>query len=235
MAAKLGDVVVVAPDKPQSAQGHAVTMHKPLRLKKVDAGLGVETWECSGTPADTVKLAKDVILKDKKVDLVLSGINHGSNASINIIYSGTMSAATEGALEGYKSIGFSLENFSHDADFTAAKIYAEKIIKIALSSNDYDKFLLNVNIPNLPVESIKGIKICRQAKGKWVEEFVSAVDPMGIPYYWMTGKFENEEPEAEDTDLWALKNGFVSIVPSTFDLTDYKLIDKIHFFENEQF
>lgn len=230
---KFGEVVVVAPDKPQSGQGHAVTIKEPLRLTRVEAFEGVESWECSGTPADSVKLAKDKILKGRKVDLVLSGINHGNNASINIIYSGTMSAAMEGALEGFNSIGFSLDDFSHNADFTAAKIYAGKIIEMSLSNKFNLPFLLNVNFPRLKTENIKGIKVCRQAKGKWVEEFMDAVDPRGVPYYWMTGKFENLEPEAVDTDLWAIKNGYVSIVPSCFDLTKHSIISELNFFSNE--
>jgi 5'-nucleotidase len=228
-----GEVVVVAPDKPQSGQGHAVTIKEPLRLTRVQAFEGVDSWECTGTPADSVKLAKDKILRGRKVDLVLSGINHGNNASINIIYSGTMSAAMEGALEGFNSIGFSLDDFSHNADFSAAKIYAGKIIEMSLTNKFKIPFLLNVNFPRLKSEDIKGIKVCRQAKGKWVEEFMDAVDPRGVPYYWMTGKFENLEPEAVDTDLWAIKNGYVSIVPSCFDLTKHSIINDLNFFSNE--
>lgn len=234
VAGNFGDVVVVAPDKPQSGQGHAVTIKEPLRLKEVDAFNGIEAYECSGTPADSVKLAKDKILKGRKVDLVLSGINHGTNASINIIYSGTMSAAMEGALEGFNSIGFSLDNFSKKADFTAAKHFAARIIDMALSNHFNSPYLLNVNIPDLKIQEIKGIKVCRQAKGKWVEEFVDAVDPRGMPYYWMTGKFENQEPDSEDTDLWAIKNGYVSIVPSSYDLTEYSLIQDLRVFENDK-
>ncbi|MGE5354808.1 MAG: 5'/3'-nucleotidase SurE [Deltaproteobacteria bacterium] len=233
VAKNYGEVIVVAPDKPQSGQGHAVTIKEPIRLTRVDAFSGVESWECSGTPADSVKLAKDKILKDRKVDLVLSGINHGSNASINIIYSGTMSAAMEGALEGLNSIGFSLDDYSHDADFSGAKVYAGKVIEMSLDNKFNGTFLLNVNIPRLKNDEIKGIKVCRQSNGKWVEEFMEATDPRGVPYYWMTGKFENLEPEATDTDLWAIKNGYVSIVPSCFDLTNHSLISKLNFFSNE--
>ena len=232
VARNFGEVVVVAPDKPQSGQGHAVTIKEPLRLTKVSAFEGIESWECSGTPADSVKLAKDKILKGRKVDLVLSGINHGNNASINIIYSGTMSAAMEGALEGFNSIGFSLDDFSHNADFSSAKFYAAKIIEMALKSKLKSPFLMNVNFPKLKTEEIKGIKVCRQAQGKWVEEFVEAIDPRGVPYYWMTGKFENLEPKSIDTDLWAIQNGYVSIVPSSFDLTKHDLINDLIFFEN---
>ena len=229
VAKSFGEVIVVAPDKPQSGQGHAVTIKNPIRLNKVNAFEGVESWECTGTPADSVKLAKDTILKGRKVDLVLSGINHGSNASINIIYSGTMSAAMEGALEGINSIGFSVDDFSLNADFSAASHYAEIIIGKMLNTPNEEPVLLNVNIPKLPKEKIKGIKICRQAKGKWVEEFSESIDPRGVPYYWLTGKFENLEKDATDTDLWALANGYVSVVPSCFDLTRHSIIDKMDF------
>ena len=235
VAKKYGEVIVVAPDKPQSGQGHAVTIKEPLRLRQVQAFDGVESWECTGTPADSVKLAKDKILKGRKVDLVLSGINHGSNASINIIYSGTMSAAMEGALEGINSIGFSLDDYSHDADFTASIVFSGRIVEMALKNKFKETFLLNVNIPRLNTDEIKGIKVCRQSNGKWVEEFMESVDPRGVPYYWMTGKFENLEPEATDTDLWAIKNGFVSIVPSCFDLTKHSIINDLNFFSNGQF
>lgn len=232
VAKNYGDVVVVAPNEPQSGQGHAVTIKNPIRLTKVDVFEGVESWACSGTPADSVKLAKDIILKDRKVDLVLSGINHGSNTSINILYSGTMSAAMEGALEGRNSIGFSLDDFSQDADFTASKHYAGIIIKKVLESQLTDTLLLNVNFPNLKLEDIKGIKTCRQAKGKWTEEYSESIDPRGMPYYWLTGKFKNMDNDATDTDLWAIKNGYVSVVPSCFDLTHYYALDKIGFLED---
>jgi len=228
-AKKFGDVIVVAPDKPQSGQGHAVTIKDPLRLHQVDAFDGVESWKCSGTPADCVKLAKDTILKGKKVDLILSGINHGSNASINILYSGTMSAAMEGAIEGINSIGFSLDDFSSKADFTTSKIYVEKIIDKMLNRGVKEPLLLNVNIPKLSTNDIKGIKTCRQSKGKWVEEFSKSIDPHGTPYYWLTGKFVNLEKDATDTDLWAVKNGFVSIVPSSFDLTKHRMLGELDF------
>ncbi len=229
VARNFGEVVVVAPDKPQSGQGHAVTIKYPLRLTKVDAFEGIESWACSGTPADSVKLAKDRIFNDRKIDLVLSGINHGSNASINIIYSGTMSAAMEGALEGINSIGFSLDDFSQNADFESAKHFAGIIISRMLSEEFDNPVLLNVNIPKMPRDKIKGIKICRQARGKWVEEFSESIDPRGVPYYWLTGRFENLEKDATDTDLWALENGYVSIVPSCFDLTRHSILEKMDF------
>lgn len=220
VASKLGEVVVVAPDSPQSGKGHAITIHDPLRLKHVRVFPGLEAWECSGTPVDCVKLAKHIVLKDRQIDLCLSGINHGSNASINIIYSGTLSAAMEASLEGIKSIGFSLLDYSFDADFAPAKPWVEQIVRYALEQPFPACNLLNVNIPNLPLESIRGIRMCRQADARWVEEFMEGRDPNQQPYYWLTGKFVNED-RAEDTDVWALENGFVSVVPSMHDLTDY--------------
>lgn len=223
-AAKFGEVVVVAPDSPQSAKGHAITISQPLRIHASDVFDGIEAYEVSGTPVDCVKLAKSVILKNRQPDLCVSGINHGSNASINILYSGTMSAAMEAAVENIPSIGFSLLDFAYDADFSAAKHYAELLIGYALKDNNLPKGkLLNVNIPKLPLEEIKGFKICHQAKGRWTEEFAEAIDPRGQKYYWLTGKFTNED-SSPNADINALEAGYVSVVPSIHDLTDYPAI-----------
>lgn len=231
-AAKIGEVVVVAPDSPQSGQGHAITISLPLRLKKVEVFDGVESWECSGTPVDSVKLAKSVILKDRSIDLCVSGINHGSNAALNIIYSGTMSAAMESSIEGVPSIGFSLLNFQWDADFSAAQHFAERIMRKVLKEGmPTGCRLLNVNIPALPLAEIKGIKVCRQAEARWIEEFAEAFDPQGRPYYWLTGKFVNED-QADDNDVNALENGYVSVVPSGHDLTVYSAIAPLQFLES---
>ena len=224
---KLGEVVVVAPDKPQSGQGHAITLEYPLRLKKVNLFEGVESYECSGTPVDCVKLAKNIILKDEPIDLCVSGINHGSNASINIIYSGTMSAAMEASLEGINSIGFSYLDFSFKADFSNAKPYVDKIIREILTKMVLPSKLINVNIP---VGKIRGVKVCRQAKGVWVEEFKEAIDPRGEPYYWMTGKFDYHD-KANDNDLKVLEQGYISVVPSHHDLTHYPSIDPLEYLE----
>ncbi|MGA1582375.1 MAG: 5'/3'-nucleotidase SurE [Saprospiraceae bacterium] len=223
VAKEFGDVLVVAPDSPQSAMGHAITIHDPLRLHQVNAFEGVEAWECSGTPVDCVKLARHVVLRDRVPDLCVSGINHGSNASINIIYSGTLSAAMEASLEGVNSIGFSLLDYSFDADFSAAKVYAAKVIDFTLNNGLGTTRLLNVNFPNIPEKDIQGIRVCRQANARWVEEFQEASDPRGQKYYWLTGKFENDDP-GEDTDVWALTNGFVSVVPSRHDMTHYEAL-----------
>lgn len=227
VASKHGHVVVVAPDSPQSGQGHAITLENPLHLRKVDVFDGVEAYECSGTPADCVKLGKNVLLKNQDIALCVSGINHGANSSINIIYSGTMSAAMEASLEGINSIGFSLLDFEFSADFTAAKKYADLLISNVLQHGIDGCKLLNVNIPKGPKEDIKGIKICRQGMGNWIEDFQEGLDPRGRKYYWLTGRFENQD-YADDTDIWALENNYVSVVPCAHDLTAHKALPLIN-------
>jgi 5'-nucleotidase len=229
VAKEFGDVVVVAPDKPQSAMGHAITINATLRVNPVKIDGQIE-YACSGTPVDCVKLAVNKILH-RKPDLLISGINHGSNASINVIYSGTMSAAMEGALERIPSIGFSLLDHSIDADFTAAQDIARTIIAKALETGIPEGICLNVNIPNGPRELIKGIKVCRQAVANWEEEFDERKDPMGKTYFWLTGVFRNYD-EGTDTDIWALENNFVSVVPCQFDITAHKSLN--HFKTWEQ-
>lgn len=219
----LGEVYVVAPDKPQSGMGHAITIHNTLRLQEFNIDENIKEFACSGTPVDCVKIAIDKLLP-RKPDLIVSGINHGSNSSINIIYSGTMSAAVEGCIEGIPSIGFSLSDFSLNADFGACKEYIKNICSKVLESKLPDGICLNVNFPKLPKEELKGIKICRQAKAIWQEEFDERKDPSGKSYYWLTGKFVNLD-EGNDTDEWALANGFVSVVPVHIDFTGYKAID----------
>jgi len=227
VAKKLGEVVVVAPDSPQSGMGHAITIHHPLRLNKVEVFDGIESYQCTGTPVDCVKLAVDIVLK-RKPDLLISGVNHGSNSSINVIYSGTMSAAVEGAIENIPSIGFSLCDFSYKANFNPALPYIEKICKAALENGMPKGTLFNVNFPKVDKASeIKGIRVCRQALAKWKENFVEREDPSGKKYYWMTGRFENND-RGEDTDEWALANQYVSIVPTQFDLTDHHNISFIN-------
>ncbi len=223
-ARQIGEVVVVAPDSPQSGMGHAITIHNPLRLHKSLAFEQIEAYECSGTPVDCVKLAKNVILKGRQIDLCVSGINHGSNASINIIYSGTLSAAMEASLEGIPSIGFSLLDYSHNANFEPCKPFVSSLMSHVLTNGLQEGSLLNVNIPNLPTHLIKGLRVCRQAKARWTEEFREATDPRGQKYYWLTGTFTSEDAHREDTDIWALENGYISVVPSKHDLTNYPAI-----------
>lgn len=218
---EIGHVVVVAPDGPQSGMGHAITIGKPLRFDKVDLYPGVEMYKCSGTPVDCVKLAVNIVFKGKKPDLCVSGINHGLNNSINVIYSGTMSAAVEGAIEKIPSIGFSLDDFAQDADFSHCKSFIKTIALQVLAHGLPEATLLNVNFPK--GANLKGIKICRQANAKWAEEFDKREDPYKRPYYWLTGVFENYD-KGEDTDVWALDHGFVSVVPVQFDLTAHHAI-----------
>jgi 5'-nucleotidase len=221
----LGKIVVVAPDKPQSGMGHAITIGQPLRLHKLHTIDNIETWSCTGTPVDCVKLAVDKVLH-RKPDLCLSGINHGANHSINVIYSGTMSAAVEAAIESIPSVGFSLLDFNINADFTGAKKYARIIVEKMLKSRLDKHTVLNVNIPSIPVELLKGMKICRQAYAKYVEDFVERQDPHGRHYYWLTGEFMNFD-KGKDTDVWALDHNYVSVVPVQFDMTNYVLKAKL--------
>jgi 5'-nucleotidase len=217
----LGKIVVVAPDKPQSGMGHAITIGQPLRLHKIHSIENVETWSCTGTPVDCVKLAVDKVLH-RKPDLCLSGINHGANHSINVIYSGTMSAAMEAAIESIPSVGFSLLDYRIDADFTGAKKYARQIVEKMLVTTLDKHTVLNVNIPSVAPDLLKGIKICRQAYAKYEEDFIERNDPHGRHYYWLTGEFVNFD-KGKDTDVWALANNYVSVVPVQFDLTNYVL------------
>jgi len=223
---EIGDVVVVAPDSPQSGMGHAITINSTLFVEKViiDDKNQIE-YSCSGTPADCVKLAVNEIL-ERTPDLCVSGINHGSNSSINVIYSGTMSAAIEAGFEGIPAIGFSLLDYNYNADFEASKHYVKKIVQNVLNYKLNEGVLLNVNIPNLSEKDIKGVKICRQAKGNWVEEFDKRKTPQGKDYYWLTGKFVNLD-KGEETDEWALTNGYVSVVPVQFDLTAHHSIQNL--------
>jgi 5'-nucleotidase len=221
----LGKVVVVAPDKPQSGMGHAITIGQPLRLHKVTIFGNIEAYACTGTPVDCVKLAVDKILH-RKPDLCLSGINHGANHSINVIYSGTMSAAVEAAIESIPSAGFSLLDYNIEADFTGARKYARLVVEKMLTTKLDKHTVFNVNIPAVPEELIKGFKICKQAYAKYEEDFIERQDPNGRKYYWLTGEFVNFD-KGKDTDVWALANNYVSVVPVQFDLTNYVLKSKL--------
>ncbi len=220
---KIGDVVIVAPDSPQSGMGHAITIGETLRLQKADLFNGLKSYKCSGTPADCVKLAKHHILQDRQPDLVVSGVNHGPNTSISVLYSGTMSAALEAAIEGMPAIGFSLCDYSSGAQFDHIGPFVEKISKQVLKKGLPKGVALNVNFPPKQNEPIKGVKICRQARAKWQEEFDERVDPHGRTYFWMAGNFVNFD-KGEDNDEWAIANNYVSVVPCLFDLTAHHAI-----------
>jgi 5'-nucleotidase len=220
---EMGEVIVVAPDSPQSGMGHAITVGNTLRLDKTDIFGSVPAYKCSGTPADCVKLAKHHLLKNGKPDLVVSGINHGSNTSISILYSGTMSAAIEGAIEGLPAVGFSLCDFSSEADFSHVGEFVQKIATEILNKGLPRGVALNVNIPPKRNEKVKGMKVCRQARAKWEEQFEVRRDPTGRKYFWMAGNFVNFD-KGEDNDEWAIANNYVSIVPCQYDLTAHHAI-----------
>lgn len=225
---ELGDICVVAPDSPQSGMGHAITVNETLYCDRVvvDEDAAHREYSCSGTPADCVKLAVNEILK-RKPDICVSGINHGSNSSINVIYSGTMSAAVEAGTQGIPAIGFSLLDYSMEADFSPVRKFVKKITQQCLTNTLPKGVVLNVNFPRLPEKRIKGIKVCRQANAHWVENFDKRVNPLGREYYWLTGDFVNED-KGQDTDEWALRSGFVSVVPVQFDLTAHHAIKDIN-------
>lgn len=223
----LGNVVVVAPGSPQSSTGHAVTVSQPIRYKQMVQNNGIEEYACDGKPVDCVKLAGSVILKEQP-DLVVSGINHGANCSVNVLYSGTMAAALEGAIVGVPSIGFSVFTMKEDADFTSYIPYVRKIAENVLKNGLPDGVSLNVNIPFVDAKEIKGIKVCRQARARWIEEFAPNQDPSGNQYFWLTGKFSLND-DGKDTDVHALKENYISVVPTKIDLTAHELIDSFNF------
>lgn len=235
VARKFGDVVAISSREPMSGMSHAITIKVPLRVKIVSEEPGLIRYITNGTPVDGVKLVFNSLC-ERKPDLLLSGINHGSNSSSSILYSGTMAAAMEGAVNHIPSIGFSLLDYDPDADFTASSGVAEEVISHVLENGLPDGICLNVNIPVLPAGEIKGIRICNQANGYWKEEFELRSDPFGSEYYWLTGFFHNREPEngGSGTDEWALKNGYVSVVPINTDLTAYDVLERMKSLEFAQ-
>lgn len=227
MVVPLGKLVVVAPEEGNSGMSHAITIKTPLRIRKHKRPDGIDFYSVNGTPVDCVKLAMSQILESKPA-LIVSGINHGSNASVSVLYSGTMAAAIEGCLYGIPSIGFSLLDFTSDADFSATIPFGRRIASQILENGLSHGISLNVNFPVIPLSEIRGIRICRQNKGTWREEFEKRVDPRGHEYFWLTGYFHNEEPLAVDTDEYALANGYISIVPISIDLTGYAEMERLN-------
>ncbi|MFC1733132.1 5'/3'-nucleotidase SurE [candidate division KSB1 bacterium] len=222
----IGQVVVVAPERSQSGMGHAITVKTPLRLRKIIEEVGYIEYSCNGTPVDAVKMANKIILK-RKPDILVSGINHGSNASINVIYSGTMAAVLEAAIENIPSVGFSLRDFSYDADFSATGKYIKNIVQNILMNGLPKDTCLNVNFPAVNGSEIKGVKVCRQARAFWNEKFDMRSDPHKREYYWLTGEFNRLEDD-KDTDEWALDNNYISVVPIEFDFTAHHAISEIN-------
>ncbi|MFA6126030.1 MAG: 5'/3'-nucleotidase SurE [Bacteroidales bacterium] len=226
VAAEFGEVVVVAPLNGQSGMSHAVTLNHPIRLKNSTMRNGLPAFACSGTPADCIKIALNQVL-DRKPELVLSGINHGSNASVSLFYSGTVAAAIEACMNGIPSIALSVDDHSPEADFRLAVKYSRTIIKKILKTGLPTGTCLNVNFPKISPEECNGIRVCRQTIGVWKEEFEKRVDPQGHDYFWLTGEFSNDEPLAEDTDEWALKHNYGAIVPVSVDVTDYPSLETL--------
>lgn len=225
VAMAFGDVTIVAPNSPQSAMGHAISLGKPLRLHKETLANGISGYSCNGTPADCVKLATGVLMKTPP-DILLSGINHGTNTSVSSIYSGTLSAAREGAIQNIPAIGFSLCNHNDEANMSASSEIARLVIAQALKKPLLAGQLLSVNIPDIPLSEIKGIKVTRQAMGRWVEIFDERKDPYGKNYYWLKGTFYSDDL-GEDTDEFAIRNAYVSVTPMTHDLTHKELLPEI--------
>lgn len=221
MAEKYADVVVVAPNQSYSGMSHSITIKIPLYVKLIREREGFKLFKINGTPVDCIKLGVNTLL-DRRPDFVLSGINHGSNASVSIHYSGTMGAAREAALLGIPAIGFSLLDHRYEADFSAGVKYAEQIFLFALKHGMPPGSYWNVNIP--ASGELTGIEFCRQSNGRWVEQFIEREDPRGRKYYWLTGYFENLEPEAKDTDEYWLAQQKVAVVPCTLDATDGELL-----------
>jgi 5'-nucleotidase len=202
---------------------HAITVKQPLRIHKIKEEKGLQIYSVNGTPVDCVKLAINQLVTAKP-DLLVSGINHGSNSSTSILYSGTMAAALEGSINLIPSVGFSHISFRHDTNFDTSIKYSRQIAEKVLENGLPKNICLNVNIPDTTEETIAGIKICRQTIGYWREEFDKRIDPIGREYFWLTGFYHNEEPEAQDTDEWALKHNYISIVPVQSDFTSYETI-----------
>ena len=223
LASEFGDVITIAPERVQSGMSQAITINMPLFLREVERREGVEIYAFSGTPVDCAKVAFDHILANRKVDLVLSGINHGSNAAVNVMYSGTMGAAIEGSFYNIPSLGLSLDDHAADADFRGAVKYGRKIIASLLEHAEQlpRPLCLNVNFPDSP--SYAGVKVCRQAMGRWANEWGSHQHPRGGEWWWLTGEFALEENDPS-ADRVALDNNYVAITPTTIDFTDYRLL-----------
>lgn len=220
----LGDVVVVAPNSPQSGKSHAISISEPLRCDPIDIDTGPQIeYSCSGTPADCIKLAIHEIL-DRRPDIIVSGVNHGSNASVNVIYSGTMAAAIEGAMQGIPSIGFSILDYDWNTDFSFAEKYVSEITSKVIHQGLPNGVCLNVNIPKAKNKDYKGVRVCHQTIGKWEEDFDKRKDPFDKDYYWMSGEFKNQD-DSKNCDIRTLENDLISIVPIQFDLTSHDSIE----------
>lgn len=220
----IADLIVVAPDGPRSGNSGAITSERPVCLKHLSEEPGLVIYSCSGTPTDCVKLALHAVVP-RVPDMVIGGINHGDNSSVNVHYSGTMGVVIEGCLKGIPSVGFSLCDHAADADFRPVYPYIVRIVEEVLEKGLPKGVCLNVNFPN--TSALKGVRICRQTDGVWTQEYVPCSHPRGGSYFWLTGVYQNNEPEAEDTDHWALDHGYVAITPTRIDVTDYEMVKQM--------
>ncbi|MDA3879681.1 MAG: 5'/3'-nucleotidase SurE [Prolixibacteraceae bacterium] len=223
IAREFGDVLVVAPHTARSGMSNAITVEVPVRLKEYESDTNFKSYSCTGTPVDCVKLAFDQLL-DEKPDLILSGINHGSNSSVSVHYSGTMGATIEGCIHEVPSIGFSLCDHRPNANFSPMAPFARKIIAQVLENGLPKGTCLNVNVPKGNPE---GIVVCRQGHGRWVEEFDKRTDPQKRNYYWITGFYKNMDNGSTDTDNHILETGRISIVPINIDMTHHKFLAEL--------
>ena len=220
---KIGEVIAISTEKPMSGQSHSITNHDPLRVYLSEQDADYKLYVCSGRPVDCIKIGY-MFTDGRMPDLVVSGINHGSNASSNVIYSGTMGAALEACMDGVPAIGFSVDSYSSNAEFDHIECYVDAIARRVLAEGLPKGVCINVNMPKKSEEAINGVKICRQAKGRWSQTFEHRVDPFGRDYYWLTGYFI-EEDEGVDTDLYAIKNNYIAVVPTMFDMTSYSSME----------
>ena len=225
MVADMGDVLVCAPDSARSGFSCAFSATRPLRLRQRNKCDNVEVWSCNGTPVDCVKLALDQLCGDRIPDLVIGGINHGDNASVNTHYSGTMGVTLEGCMKYIPSVAFSICDYSENPDFEPLRPLVRKIVRRVLDEGLPKGVCLNVNFPNMP---FNGVKICRMAHGTWYDECVKMHHPRGYDYFWMVGNYRNDEPQADDTDNWALRHGYVAITPTRVDVTAYEAMDTLN-------
>ncbi|MCH4146931.1 MAG: 5'/3'-nucleotidase SurE [Prevotella sp.] len=226
MVKDFADVLVCAPESARSGYSCAFSAEPPLRLKRRhNMGEDVEVWSCNGTPVDCVKLAVDQFCRDRKPDMILGGINHGDNSTVNAHYSGTMGVAMEGCMKNIPSIAFSNCNYDPEAEQDNLTDYVRKIVKKVLAEGLPKGVCLNVNFPNR--QTFEGVKACRMTYGQWVNEIVKEHHPRGYDYYWVVGQYRNEEPNAEDGDQWAIDHGYVAITPTTMDLTAYEMMEKV--------
>lgn len=225
MLRDIADIMVCAPDGPRSGYALAFSANKPLTLTLRQKEPGLEVWSSNGTPVDSLKLALNQFFADSRPDMIVAGINHGDNASVNVHYSGTMGVAMEGCMKYIPSVAFSICDYSADADFSPMRPIVRKVVEKVLREGLPEGVCLNVNCP--ATLTFKGVRMCRMAKGTWYNECVKQHHPRGYDYFWMVGAYKNDEPDQEDTDNWALNHGYVAITPTRVDVTHYEYLEEL--------